>query len=36
MHIAPQTRELLALVFFSPDYGTVVSDGTERPVDALG
>lgn len=35
MHIAPQIRELLALVFSSPGYGTVVSDGTERPAGAL-
>ncbi|GAP48289.1 putative membrane protein [Streptomyces azureus] len=35
MHIAPQMRELLALVFSSPGYGTVVPDGTERPAGAL-
>ncbi|MDU0303602.1 MULTISPECIES: L,D-transpeptidase family protein [unclassified Streptomyces] len=28
-------RRLLALVFSSPGYGTVVPDGTERPADAL-
>ncbi|MFC9943978.1 L,D-transpeptidase [Streptomyces pratensis] len=35
MHIAPQMREFLALVFSSPGYGTVDSDGAERPAGAL-